>query len=150
MTIRTSAGTTIGLSAALPTTFDDDASTGYPSLTFLTIGEVTDLPTMGTVYNLVTHNPLGERRIVKKKGSINDGSMNIAFAADDTDTGQAAGKTASVSDDDVAFAITYPGGAIDYFTGLIMDFQITVGGVDSIKSSSVNVELTRALTNVAA
>tara|TARA_R110000772_G_scaffold9385_1_gene30844 strand:- start:6872 stop:7324 length:453 start_codon:yes stop_codon:yes gene_type:complete len=150
MTIRTSAGTTIGISATLPTTFDDDAGTGYPSLTFTTVGEVTELPAIGSVYNLVTHNPLGERRIVKKKGSVNDGSMGISFAADEDDTGQTAVKTQSTSDNDAAFAITYPGGAIDYFTGLVMDFQVVSGGADSIKSSSVNVELTRALLNVPA
>ena len=147
MAIRTSAGTSIGISATLPTTFDDDAGTGYPSLTFLTIGEVSELPSIGTVYNLVTHNPLGERRVVKKKGSINDGAMTISFAADEDDTGQAACKTQSTSDNDAAFAITYPDGSIDYFTGLVMDFQVVTGGVDSIKSSSVNVELTRPLYN---
>lgn len=150
MAIQTSAGTTLGISATLPSTFDSDGSTGYPSLSFSTVGEVTEIPAFGSVYNLITHNPLGERRVTKRKGSINDGTLTLTFAADVADTGQGALKTAHTSDAEVALAVTYPDGEVDYFTALVMSYQINAGGSDSIKQDTVTVELTRAPLNVAA
>lgn len=150
MAIQTSAGTTLGVSTTLPTTFDDDGSTGYPSKTYTTVGEITEIPAFGSVYNLITHNPLGERRITKRKGSINDGTLTLTFAADASDTGQAALKTAHTSDNEVAIKITYPDGEDDYFTALVMSYQVNAGGADSIKQDSVTLELTRAPVNVAA
>jgi len=150
MAIQTSAGTTIGISATLPDSFDSVASTGYPSETYTVIGEVVEVPSFGSVYNLITHNPLGEREIVKRKGSINHGTITISFAADASDAGQTALKTAHSSDDEVAFHLTYPDGEDDYFTGLVMNWNIVPGSADSIKSGSVTIELTRAPVNVAA
>lgn len=150
MAIQTSAGTTLGLSTSLPTTFDDDGSTGYPAETYTTVGEITEIPAFGSVYNLITHNPLGERRVTKRKGSINDGTLTLTFAADASDTGQAALKTAHTSDSEIAIKITYPDGEDDYFTALVMSYQINAGGSDSIKQDTVTLELTRAPVNVAA
>ncbi len=150
MAIQTSAGTTLGMSTTLPTTFDNDGTTGYPSLTFTTIGEITEIPAFGSVFNLITHNPLGERRVTKRKGSINDGTLTLTFAADAADTGQAAIKTAHTSDSEIAIKITYPDGEDDYFTALVMSYQINAGGSDSIKQDTVTLELTRAPVNVAA
>ena len=150
MAIQTSAGTTLGMSTTLPTTFDDDGTNGYPSLTYTTIGEITEIPAFGSVYNLITHNPLGERRVTKRKGSINDGTLTLTFAADAADTGQAAIKTAHTSDSEIAIKITYPDGEDDFFTALVMSYQINAGGSDSIKQDTVTLELTRAPVNVAA
>ena len=147
MAIQTSAGTTLGVVAALPATYD---STGFEALTFATVGEITEIPAFGSVYNLITHSPLGERRVVKRKGSVNDGTLTLNFAADADDAGQTAMKTAHTSDTEVSISITYPDGEVDYFTVLVMSYQINAGGVDSIKSDSVVVELTNAPVNVAA
>jgi len=147
MAIQTSAGTTLGVVAALPATYDE---AGFDALTFLTVGEITEIPAFGSVYNLITHSPLGERRVVKRKGSVNDGTLTLNFAADADDAGQTALKTAHTSDTEISVAITYPDGEIDYFTVLVMSYQVNAGGVDSIKSDSVVVELTNAPVNVAA
>lgn len=147
MAIQTSAGTTLGIVSGTPATYDQ---AGFEALTFATVGEITEIPAFGSVYNLITHSPLGERRVVKRKGSVNDGTLTLNFAADADDTGQAAMKTAHTSDSEVSIAITYPDGEVDYFTALVMSYQVNAGGVDSIKSDSVVVELTTAPVNVAA
>ena len=147
MAIQTSAGTTLGIVAGVPATYD---AAGFNNLTFATLGEITEIPAFGTVFNLITHSPLGERRVVKRKGSINDGTLTLNFAADASDTGQIAAKTASGVDTEVSIRITYPDTEIDYFTGLVMSFQVNAGGVDSIKSDSIVLELTNAPINVAA
>ena len=150
MAIQTSAGTTLGISTTLPTTFDDDGSTGYPSVTYTTVGEITEIPAFGSVYNLVTHSPLGERTITKKKGSVNNGSLALSFAADASDSGQAALRTQHTSDSEIAVKITYPDGEDDFFTALVMDYQMNAGGADSIKTDTVTLELTRPPVNTAA
>lgn len=147
MAIQTSAGTILSASASLPATYD---SSGYGALTWSAVGEVTEIPAFGSVYNLITHSPLGERRVVKRKGSVNDGSLTLNFAADVADAGQGVLKTAHTSDTEISIKVEYPDGEIDYFTGLVMGYQVNPGNVDSIKSDSVTLELTTAPVNVAA
>ena len=84
MTVRTSAGTTIAISASTPATFDE---AGYLALSFTTIGEVTNLGEFGREYALVTHNPVGSRGTVKKKGSFNEGTMSMTLGLDTDDAG---------------------------------------------------------------
>lgn len=152
MTIQTSAGTTLAVTAAgtLPDTFDEVSSTGYPSETYTTVGEITNIPAFGGVYQLITHEPVAERAVVKKKGSVNYGNLVLPFAADADDTGQTSLKTSHTSDSEIAVKVTYPDGEVDYFTALVMDFQREPGGVNSIKGGSVTLELTRPIVNVAA
>jgi len=147
MAIQTSAGTTLSASASLPATYD---AAGYGALSWSPVGEITEIPAFGSVYNLITHMPLGERRVVKRKGSVNDGSLTLNFAADVADTGQGVLKTAHTADTEISIKITYPDGEDDYFTGLVMGYQINPGNVDSIKSDSVTLELTTAPVNDAA
>ena len=95
MTVRTSAGTTLKVSASTPATFD---ATGYNALTMTMVGEVSDLGEFGREFNLVTFNPVGSRGVVKKKGSFNQGTMTIQLGLDTDDAGQILLKSASTSD----------------------------------------------------
>lgn len=139
MSVRTSAGTTIGISSSAPATFN---ATGYDALTFTSIGEVTDLGEFGREYNLVTHNPLASRGTVKKKGSFNEGTTTVAVGLDTDDAGQILVKTASTSDSDYYFKITTQNGDIYYFAAQVMSFKVSVAGVDSISSATINLEIT--------
>lgn len=139
MTVRTSAGTTIGLSASAPATFN---ATGYDALTFTSIGEVTDLGEFGREYALVTHNPLGSRGTVKKKGSFNEGTMTLQLGLDTDDAGQVLAKTASLADADYSFKVTTQNGDIYYFQAQVMSFKVGVGSVDQITSATITLELT--------
>jgi hypothetical protein len=91
MTVKTSAGSTIAISAATPATFN---AAGYGALTFTTIGEVTDLGEFGRDYALVTHNPIATRGTVKRKGSFNEGTMDMKLGLDTDDAGQILAKAA--------------------------------------------------------
>src|SRR6056297_2988256 len=94
----TSAGTTIGLTGTAPTNYDDNTTDGLPSLSYTLIGEVTDLGEFGREYSAVTHNPLGDRRTVKRKGSYNDGTVAMTVARVPGDGGQTILQTAVDSD----------------------------------------------------
>lgn len=139
MAVRSSAGTTIHLSAGTPATFD---STGYAALTYTAVGEVTDLGEFGREYNLITHNPIGSRGTVKLKGSFNEGSITMQLGLDTDDAGQILAKTASTSDADYSFKITTQNGDVYYFQAKVMSFKVNVGSVDTVTSASIMLELT--------
>lgn len=145
MTARSSAGTALGISASAPTTFDE---TGYEALTFTNVAEITDLGEFGREYALVTHNPIGSRGTVKKKGSFNEGTMALQLALDTDDAGQILMKSASLSDADHSFVITTQNGDKYYFQAQVMNFKVNLGQVDSITAASVNLELTTSSTGV--
>ena len=144
MAVQTSAGTTIGISAGLPAT--DDAA-GYGALTFTPIGEVTDLGEYGKVFNLVTHNPIATRRTEKFKGSFNEGSISMGIGEDTSDAGQILLDTAVESDANFSFEITAQDGDIDYFQAKVMSKTVNVGSVDSIRSSTVQLEITSGIVD---
>lgn len=139
MTVRTSAGTTIKVSAAAPATFN---STGYAALTFTAVGEVTDLGEFGREYSLVTHNPVGNRGTQKFKGSFNEGTMNLSLGLDTDDAGQVLMKSASTSDSPHSFEVTTQNGDKYYFQAMVMSFKVGVGSVDSITTATTTLELT--------
>lgn len=139
MAVRSSAGTTIHLSAGTPATFN---AAGYTALTFTAIGEVTDLGEFGREYSLITHNPIGSRGTVKLKGSFNEGSITMQLGLDTDDAGQILAKTASQSDADYSFKITTQNGDDYFFQAKVMSFKVNVGSVDSVTSATIMLELT--------
>ncbi len=138
MTVRTSAGTTIKVTASQPATYD---ASGYNALSMTTIGEVTNLGEFGREYALVTHNPVGSRGTVKKKGSFNEGTIAMTVGLDTDDAGQILMKAAAASDNNYSFLITTQNGDKYYFQAQTMSFKVGVGGVDDITSASINLEL---------
>lgn len=140
MTAMTSAGTTIAISAGNPASFNQ---AGFEALSFTDIGEVTSVDgDVGRVYNLVTHNPLATRATQKYKGSYNSGSLTLPIAIDRADAGQIIVQAALVSDNDYSFKLTLQDGAVFYFKGKVMSFPVNAGGVDSITSGTITVEIT--------
>lgn len=140
MTAMPSAGTTLGISAGSPATFDE---VGFEALTFTTLGEITDIGgDIGRVYNLVTHNPLATRSTNKYKGSYNSGSMTLTLALDADDAGQIIAAAALNSDSAYSFKITRNDATVRYFRGMVMSFPENYGGVDAINTRTMTVEIT--------
>lgn len=142
--VQTLAETTISVSATLPTTFDDDSGTGYPSSSYTAIGQITDWTPGGKAYNVVTSNPIAERSTSKFKGSFNNGADSITVNRDDDDAGQVLVLAALDADADYAFKVTYQDGTIDYFTGKVVSFDTVAGGADSIVQRTISLERTRS------
>ena len=137
------ATTTIAISASLPSTFDDDVSTGYPSVTYTTIGEVTDWSAGGKVFNVVTSNPIAQRNTDKYKGTVNNGADTFTVNRDDDDAGQVIVLAALASDNNYSFQITFSDSTVDYYTGKVVSFDTVAGGADSIVQRTIQVERTR-------
>ena len=137
------ATTTIAISASLPSTFDDDVSTGYPSVTYTTIGEVTDWSAGGKVFNVVTSNPIAQRNTDKYKGTVNNGADTFTVNRDDDDAGQVIVLAALASDNAYSFQITFSDSTVDYYTGKVVSFDTVAGGADSIVQRTIQVERNR-------
>lgn len=145
MAVETVAGTTFGISAGVPATFN---AAGYAALTYSTIGEITDGGSHGRVYAEVTHMPIGNRGTQKFKGSFNEGNKTLQLAINGTDAGQVLLKTALASDNAFAFKVTYQGAAVDYFQARVLSFSKATAGVDSILTATVELSLTTSTTGV--
>lgn len=140
MTAMTTAGTVLGISAALPTAFTE---TAFEALTFTSIGEITEIGgDIGRVYNVVNHNPISSRATVKMKGSYTSGSLALTIAIDREDAGQELARAALTSDTPYAFKMALQDGSIIYFQGLVTSFPMNPGGVDSVTGGTINVEIT--------
>lgn len=138
MAVMTSAGSTLGISTVLPSTYD---ATGFNALTYTAVGEITDLGEVGKEFNLVSHTALGNRKVRKFKGSYNNGSMALQMGRDTADAGQTALRTALASDNSYAFKATLQNGTKLYFTGKVMSYKTSVGSVDQITGASTTIEL---------
>ena len=139
MSIESVAGTTLHISAATPATFDD---TGYAALTWTAVGEITDLGEFGRVYNIIKHNPIGSRGTGKRKGSYDEGALNLKLALDTDDAGQIICKTASGSDANYSVKVTAQGGDKYYMQVQVISFKNMFGSVDNMKSASIDMEIT--------
>lgn len=143
----TSAGTTISICAALPATYDE---VGYTALTWKEIGEVSDLGEFGREYNIVKFNPLKTRGTVKRKGSYDEGQVQIQLAKVTSDEGQAIAMTALNLDVSQAIKVVLQNGDIFYFTAQVASFTTNVGSVDQITSGTVKLEIDTDIIPVAA
>ena len=145
--VATSAGTTLSIvsAGAQPTTYN---TAGYAALTWVGIGEITDLGEFGRKYNLVTHNPIGNRSTQKFKASFNEGSMTLQLGLQTDDAGQIILKTAVNSDANYSYKVTTQNGDTYYFQAQCLGFMIGVGSVDKITSATVNLELTTTSAGV--
>ncbi len=139
-TAQTSAGSFLSISANLPATHDV-AGFEAVEVTWTEVGEITDLGEFGREYNLVTHNPLKDRRTVKRKGSFNDGSVTLQMARDVSDAGQTLLQTAQDDDNSYSIRITLQDGTPVYTTAQVMSYKTSVGSVDQITSATTMLEI---------
>lgn len=145
MAVKTSATTTLHVSASQPATYD---AAGYAALSWTAVGEVTDLGEFGREFNLVTHNPLATRGTQKKKGSFNEGSIAVQLGLDTDDAGQIIMKAAALSDSDYSFKITDQKGDKYNFQAQVMGWKVGVGSIDQIAAATAQLELTTTAAGV--
>lgn len=138
MAVMTSAGSTLSIATGSPTTND---ATGFTALTYVVVGEVTDIGEVGREYATTTHSPVGSRAVRKFKGSYNNGSMQIQMARDTANAGQTAMRAALLSDADYSFKVTLQDLSKIHFVGKVTTFKTSVGSVDQITGSSCTIEV---------
>lgn len=132
----TSAGTKLYTAATLPTTY---TKAGFDAVNWIEIGEITNIGEFGRSYNVVTHNPLSDRKTIKRKGSYNDGDPVFDMARVPSDAGQTILVAARDSDNSYPFKIVLQTGALIYFSAQVMSYTTNIGSVDQITAASVTV-----------
>ena len=143
--VRTSAGSTLDITSALPATYN---AAGYAALAYKAVAEITDLGEFGREYSKVEHKPLANRRVVKRKGSFDEGSMSLSLGRDLEDEGQIELRAASESDASYAYRITLQDGTKFYFTAQCMSFKTRIGGVDDITGATTSLEIDNDILEV--
>lgn len=98
MAFNTAAGSTIAIGTTATSSVGD---------TYVTIGNVTNIPEFGRVYNEVKFSPLSSRGVQKVKGSFDEGSIDLDLARDTSDAGQVAVLAALVVDANYNFQVTF-------------------------------------------
>lgn len=144
MSVQTSAGSTLSIGAA-PATVD---AAGFGAVSYTTVGEITNMGEIGTVYAEVKHNPVGSRNTQKFKGSYDNGTMNIQMGRDTTDAGQTAMIAALASDNSYSIKIVLQNGHIIYAKALVMSYKTSVGSVDQITGATTDLAITSNLIEV--
>lgn len=145
MSVGTTAGTKLGISAGVPATYD---VAGYVALTYTNVGNIEDAGEHGRVYAEVTFNPIAERGTQKFKGSFNEGNKTLSIGYDSDDAGMILLKTALNSDANYAFEVEYPNGDIDYFQAKVMSLVKQASTVDTIRMVSVELSITTSPSGV--
>lgn len=82
------------------------------------------------------------------QGLFNEGQKTLQLGIDNKDPGQILLTEALNSDEDYSFKVEYQGGDIDYFQAKVMSFEKATAGVDSIRSATVQLELTTSKAGV--
>lgn len=136
--VFTSAGATLSIGAAAPSTYD---KTGYEAVTWEPVGNVSDIPQFGKLFNLVSFNPLGQRGTVKRKGSYNNGSTDIQYGYVKADAGQVDVVTAMASDDPLPFRVVLQDTTHVYFMAMVMGTPTAVGTIDNIVLQNAPLEI---------
>ena len=146
MALTEGIGGFLSVSAATPATFDAD---GYVALTWVDVGEASEVPEFGAAYSAVTFTPLKTGIVNKFHGELNYGSITIPLGYDPTDAGQIILIAALVSKDEISFRETRSDDTIRYIMGKVMSFP-RGQSVGSVNMASCNIEFTRADVEVAA
>jgi hypothetical protein len=137
--VFTVAGTTLGISASAPATYD---AAGYAALTFTNIANIEDGGSHGRTYAEVTFNPIDSRGTQKFKGSFNEGNKTLSVGLNSDDAGMILLKTALASDNSYSFKVAYQNGDVDYFQARVMSLSKATGSVDSIVMASIELSIT--------
>jgi Lambda phage tail tube protein, TTP len=141
-TLKPGLGAVLAISVALPA---DETIAGYEALTWLVVGEVTDIPEFGPAHEVVTHIPLATGITAKYHGAKNNGSITVPMALDVADPGQAIVRSALLNKKRHSFSVTYIDGAVDYFQGKV--FSFTRGAnISAVVTASVNIEIETDIT----
>ena len=139
MTIHTAAGTTVWIGSTSGVASVD--STGFNAKSYSAIGELTTIGDIGAIYNVVKHMPVGNRTVVKVKGSVDQGKLALDMAADPADPGQIILKTAVGGDFSWAIKVVEQDGTTTYFLVQVVSFVKKIAGVDSVVVMHADLEI---------
>ena len=148
MTVNTSLGITIAVTASAPATEDE---AGYEALTYTNIGEVVNIGEIGPSAAVVNHDALDKGYTQKFKGQINYGAMPLQLDRDISDAGQVilkAGADGANKYTVHTWRVTHPAGLVQYFRGMVFSYTTNIGGANTVVGANATVELNTPVLDV--
>jgi hypothetical protein len=124
-------GTTVAISAGLPTTFD---AAGYAAKTYTTVGMVDSIGLPSSSYDNEQFDPLDGSGRIKILTWKDSGELTISCADVPAEDGQAiliAHHDGANEREYCSVEITYPSGAIRYYNGMVSDYAPAIDGLNT-------------------
>ena len=150
MAVQTSTGVTFWVCAEKPATHD---VAGFEALTWVKVGEVTDLPQIGATVSEVNHSPLETGIVESHKGFTNMGGGEVPMGRDIQDAGQIILKEAVIGatkNTEHSFKFLLPDGTAEASTGKVFGYPTLIGGADSIITTSATIKLNTSIVDLPA
>ena len=121
--------------AAKPATPD---KAGYKALTWVVVGKVVNLPTIGDTHNDITIDLLSDGRVQHVTGSADGGANEVTIASDPSDAGQTALLAVNGLNTQSSFRIVdpAPSSEVVYFGGLVSSLKDTQRDTSSYKGKT--------------
>jgi len=141
------AGSKIYISSAANEAAANEAA--FEALTWLEVGEVTNIGEFGQVYNDISTKTINQRQVKHHKGSFDIGTLDLQVYADPGDAGQVGVKAALVSDSEWGFKVTLNDQITPttgnpttyYFRAKVMSHKVSVADVDSMVTAKIGVAI---------
>ncbi len=140
-----SAGSKIYISAGVPATYD---GTGFGTLTYTEIKEVTEIGALGPTQQVVNHVPVSDPFTYKIKTITDSGALSMKGARVTSDPGQTILIAAQASFNPYAIKIVLQNSTILYVQALVTSYVTTVGSAGVITSFDSSVQLSGAIVTV--
>lgn len=115
------------------------------ALTYVNIGRIVTFPTIGFEVNFVTQDYVNTTVSQDQKGIRSGSSSEIVVGSDQTDAGQTALHTASLSNSKYAFKRVYANGITTYFMALVGNAVDSGGGVEDFENYTFPIKITGQL-----
>lgn len=150
----TSLGTIWKVSASQPTTFDDNITTGYPSLTYTEVGDVTDMGgDLGATFEKIEATILKTGAKVREKGVADYGELTPVMLNNPADAGQIllkSGVDGANKNLKYSHEVTLQDGTKYYFSSDIYSFRLNVGDASTFVNRTTELALSGTLVEVPA
>lgn len=139
--------------AALPANYNSADGTypiaDYEALTYVEVGEITEIPEFGTKRAINTILTLGNSLARKSKGSQDSGTVAIPMLRVPSDAGQTIIQEAADSNNSYTFKVTLSDDFTPttghpttfYFVGKVDGYPVNIGGVDGFVQSTVSIAI---------
>lgn len=135
------AGTKIYMSATAPATY---TKAGYEALTWVEIGEVTDINgEIGAMHTTPTYSKLGSRGVVKRLGQYDNGNPTVSYKYYRSDAGQEDLVAVVGVNTPSSFKIgmTDTDATVAYFMALVPGAPVQIGSTEDFIFSDVTLAI---------
>jgi hypothetical protein len=158
MATFTTAGSKIYIGPVMAEQDADFVVGDFAALSYVAIGNTTNLGDFGDVAAEVTSDEINRQRTRKAKGTRNAGTMTITCNDNPSDAGQAALYAAEQDDADYAFKVVLadvpvsggaPVGSIRYFVAKVMSTPEGLGGANQFASATFTLGINSNIVRVA-